>query len=140
MCSSDLAARIDPHATAWAVVDVQRAHRLVGGAHMSTKTPQSQAINAALRGVSTVALWATDSGDSLKLGALGLSSDTETLGLLEDTLRGALSAMRLAVQDKEPDLVSVLRKFSVARTNDSVTITGSVPAETFKNWSAKNVK
>ena len=132
-------ARIDPHATAWAVVDVQRAQRLTGAPHMSAHSPQAQAISSALKGVSTVALWATDNGDSLKLGAFGLSSDTETLGLLEDTLRGALSAMRLAVQDKEPQLVSVLRKFTVARTNDSVTITGSVPAETFKNWSAKNM-
>jgi hypothetical protein len=131
-------ARIDPKATAWAVVDVQRAKRIVGAPKMSTKSPQAQAISSALKSVSTVALWATDNGDSLKLGAFGLSSDTETLGLLEDTLRGALSAMRLAVQDKEPQLVGVLRKFTVARTNDSVTITGSVPAETFKNWSAKN--
>jgi hypothetical protein len=133
-------ARIDPHATAWAVVDVQRAHRIAGGPHLSGQSQQAQAINSALRTVSTVALWAIDAGDSLKLGAFGLSGDTETLGLLEDTLRGALSAMRLAVQDKEPQLVNVLRKFTVARTNDSVTITGSVPAETFKNWSAKNVK
>jgi len=132
-------ARIDPHATAWAVVDVQRAQRITGAPRMSTHTPQSQAINSALRSVSTVALWATDSGDSLKLGAFGLSADSETLGLLEDTLRGALSAMRLAVQDKQPDMVPVLRRFNVARTSDSVTITGSVPAETFKSWSAKNV-
>src|ERR1051326_405283 len=132
-------ARIDPHATAWAVVDVQRAQRIVGAPRMSTRTPQAQAVNSALRSVSTVALWAADSGDSLKLGAFGLSGDSETLGLLEDTLRGALSAMRLAVQDKQPDMVPVLRRFNVARTSDSVTITGSVPAETFKNWSAKNV-
>ena len=47
--------------------------------------------------------------------------------------------MRLAVQDKQPEMVPVLRRFNVARTNDSVTITGSVPAETFRTWSAKNV-
>lgn len=133
-------ARIDPHATAWAVVDVQRAQRIAGGPHITGQSQQAQALSSALRSVSTVALWAVDSGDSLKLGAFGLSGDTETLGLLEDTLRGALSAMRLAVQDKEPQLVNVLRKFTVNRTNDSVTVTGSVPAETFKNWSAKNVK
>jgi hypothetical protein len=133
-------ARIDPHATAWAVVDVQRAQHLTGAPRMPAQSQQAQALSSALKSVSTVALWAIDAGDSLKLGAFGLSSDGETLGLLEDTLRGALSAMRLAVQDKEPQLVNVLRKFTVNRTNDSVTITGSVPAETFKNWSAKNVK
>src|SRR5947208_2752742 len=65
-------ARIDPHATAWAVVDVQRAQRITGAPRMSTHTPQAQAVNSALRSVSTVALWATDNGDSLKLGAFGL--------------------------------------------------------------------
>jgi hypothetical protein len=85
-----------------------------------------------------VAIWATDTGDSLKLNALGLSTDAETLGLVEDTLRGALSAMRLAVQDKSPELVSVLRKFTVSRTDNSVSISGSVTAETFKSWVAKS--
>lgn len=132
------ASRIDPHATAWALVDVQRASRFTGGAHMPEKNPSAQAINGAMKNMSTVAIWATDAGDSLKLGALGLSGDTETLQLVEDTARGALSAMRLAVQDKQPDLVPVLRKFTVSRSSDSVTISGSVPAETFKKYAAQH--
>jgi hypothetical protein len=128
--------RIDNKATAFALVDVPRASRITGGMNIGN-SQHGQAVNAALKGVSTVAIWATDSGDSLKLGAFGLSSDTETLGLLEDTLRGALSAMRLAASDKAPDLVTVLRRFTVARTNDSVTISGSVPADTIKTYAAK---
>ena len=58
--------------------------------------------------------------------------------VVEDTLRGALSAMRLAVQEQSPDLVSVLRRFTVSRTDSSVSISGSVPAETFKTWVAKS--
>ena len=46
--------------------------------------------------------------------------------------------MRLAVQEKSPELVSVLRKFTVSRTDSSVSISGSVPAETFKTWVAKS--
>jgi hypothetical protein len=130
-------ARIDPHATAFVLVDVPRAQRITGAPKMGGGT-QSQAIGMALKNVSTVAMWATDSGDSLKLSALGLSSDSETLGLVEDTLRGALSAMRLAVQEQSPDLVSVLRKFTVTRTDSSVSISGTVPAETFKTWVAKS--
>jgi len=129
--------RVDPHATAFVLVDVPRAQRITGAPKMAGKSSQSQALGAALKNVSTVAIWATDSGDSLKLSALGLSSDSETLGLVEDTLRGALSAMRLAVQDKSPELVSLLRKFTVTRTDNSVSISGSVPAETFKTWAAK---
>jgi len=130
-------ARVDPHATAFVLVDVPRAQRITGAPKMGSGS-QAQAVGAALKNVSTVALWATDTGDSLKLSAVGLSSDSETLGLVEDTLRGALSAMRLAVQDKNPDMVSTLRRFTVTRTDSSVSISGSVPAETFKTWVAKS--
>jgi hypothetical protein len=130
-------ARVDPHATAFVLVDVPRAQRITGAPKMGSSS-QSQAVGAALKNVSTVALWATDTGDSLKLSALGLSSDSETLGLVEDTLRGALSAMRLAVQEKSPEMVSTLRRFTVTRTDSSVSISGSVPAETFKTWVAKS--
>jgi hypothetical protein len=131
-------ARVDAHATAFVLVDVPRAQRITGAPKMAGNSAQSQALGTALKNVSTVAIWATDSGDSLKLSAMGLSTDSETLGLVEDTLRGALSAMRLAVQDKAPEMVSLLRKFTVTRTDNSVSISGSVPAETFKTWVAKS--
>jgi len=130
--------RVDPHATAFVLVDVPRAQRIAGAPKLNGNSSSSQALGAALKNVSTVAIWATDTGDSLKLSALGLSTDAETLGLVEDTLRGALSAMRLAVQDKSPEMVSLLRKFTVTRTDNSVSISGSVPAETFKTWVAKS--
>ena len=129
--------RVDPKATAWVLIDVTRAQRIVGAPKMKTNSAPGAAISSALKSVSTVALWATDTGDAIKLGAFGLTHDAETLGLLEDTLRGALSAMRLAVQDKSPELVSTLRRFSVSRNDDSVTISGSVPADTFRAWAAK---
>lgn len=127
------AARIDTNASAWAVVDVTRAARLTGAPGVPRRNDQAgQALATAIRSVSTVALWATDTGDSLKLGAFGLANDTETLELIEDTLRGALAAMRLAVKDKSPDLVTVLRRFDIQRTDDSVRITGSIPAESIR--------
>jgi hypothetical protein len=132
-------ARVDPNATAWALVDVTRVQRLGnGGGHLNTGNGQSgQAMQAALKSISTVAVWATDTGDALKLGAIGLSSDTETLGLLEDTIRGALSAMRLAVKEKSPEMVSVLRRFEVTRKSDSIRIDGSIPADTLRDLMAK---
>ena len=143
MSASGLArdlSRIDTHATAWAIVDVARAQRFTEGPHVSSHSTSGAALNSALRTVTTVALWATDSGDALKLGAFGLSRDPETLQLVEDTLRGALAAMRLAVQDKSPDLVGMLRKFTVARTEDAVTISGSVSAATFREYVGKQVR
>lgn len=129
--------RIDPKATAWAIVDVTRAQRIAGSPRVTSQHSSAQALNGALKNVSTIAMWATDTGDSLKLGAIGLSGDAETLQLLEDTVRGALAAMRLAVQEKQPDLVSVLRKFSVSRSDDSISISGYVPAETFREYAKK---
>ncbi len=129
--------RIDAHATAWALVDLTRAQRLANAPHIGSRSASAQQISTALNHVSTVALWAIDGGDELRVGGFGVANDTETLQLLEDTLRGGLAAMRLAVQDKSPDLVSVLRRFDVKRTDDSVTISGSVPAESLKKLSAK---
>jgi len=132
------AARIDTNVSAWAVVDVTRAARLTGANRLQTRKDQSgQALAAAIKSVSTVALWATDSGDAVKIGAFGLANDAETLELLEDTIRGALSAMRLAVKEKSPDLVSVLRRFDVSRTSDSVRITGTIPGDAIRKLMAE---
>lgn len=130
--------RIDANATAWALVDVVRASRLSHAPKVNTgRGQQGEALAAAIRSISTVAIWAKDGGDALELGGIGFSNDTETLGLLEDTIRGALSAMRLAVKDKSPELVTVLRRFAVDRNNDSVTITGSIPASSIRQFMAK---
>lgn len=133
----DAAARIDRNATAWAIVDVTRASRLAGTRRVPRGRDQSgEALAAAIRSVSTVAVWATDTGDALKLGAFGLSNDEETLALLEDTIRGAFAAMRLAVKDKSPEMVSVLRRFEVDRTRDSIRVRGTVPGESLRKLMA----
>lgn len=131
-------ARIDRSATAWALVDVTRAARLAKGGTIHTGKGQSgDALATALKSVSTLAVWAKDSGDTLHLGAFGVSGDAETLQLIEDTARGALSALRLAIKDKQPEMVSVLRKFDVSRKDDYVRIEGSIPASTLRDLMAK---
>lgn len=130
--------RVDSKATAWALVDVARAARLRKGGTINTGKGQSgDTLQAAIKTLSTVAVWATDTGDALELGAIGLSGDTETLQLLEDTVRGALAAMRLAVRDKAPEMVSVLRRFDVSRKSDSIMVEGSIPAAMLKELMAK---
>lgn len=131
-------ARVDRNATAWALVDVTRAQRLTKGGTIHTgKGGSGDALHAALKSVSTLAVWATDAGDSLKLGAYGVSGDAETLELLEDTAKGALSALRLAVKDKSPEMVSVLRRFDVSRKDDFILVEGSIPAGTIREVMAK---
>jgi len=131
-------ARVDREATAWALIDVTRASRLTRGGGINTGKGQSgEALSAALKTVSTLALWAKDTGGALELGAFGISNDAETLSLLEDTVRGALAAMRLAVKDKSPEMVSVLRRFDVSRKADSITVEGSIPASSLRELMAK---
>lgn len=140
VASSGLArdiARISPNATAWALIDVPRAQRLAGG-NFGRHSSQNPGLTVAMKTMSIVALWAKDNGNSLELGAFGVSHDADTLQLIEDTVRGALSAMRLAVQDKSPEIVSLLRKFSVGRGDDSVTLSGTLPAEAIRSFMAKS--
>jgi hypothetical protein len=132
--------RIDSAATAWAIIDVPRAARLANAGNINTGDGQSGAVlKAALKSVSTVALWATDTGDTLKLGATGLSNDAETLVLLEDAVRGVLAALRIAASEKAPEMVSVLRRFDVDRKSESITVEGSIPAATIRELMAKKL-
>jgi hypothetical protein len=130
--------RIDSSASAWAIVDVARAARLTKGGNVNTgKGAPGDALQSAIKSLSTFAVWAKDTGDTLELGAFGLSSDAETLQLLQDTIRGGLSAMRLAVKDKSPEMVSVLRRFDVTLKRDSVVVEGSIPAAQLREIMAK---
>lgn len=130
--------RVDPNATAWALVDVQRAARLAKAGNVNTgKGNSGEALQQALRTLSTFAVWATDKGNELELAAVGTSADEETLQLLEDTVRGALSALRLAVKDKSPEMVSVLRGFEVSQKSGLVKVEGSIPAAALRDLMAK---
>ena len=131
--------RIDPNATAWALVDITRATRLTGAPHLPQRDDKPhEALASAIRNITAMGVWATDTGDALKLGAFGIANDAETLQDVEDAVRGALSAMRLAVKDSQPDMVTVLRRFDVERTNDSVRITGSIPGNELRRLVAKH--
>jgi hypothetical protein len=54
-------------------------------------------------------------------------------------LKGALAALRVAAQEKHPEMVRVIRRFKVDSNADAVTLTGSVPA-TFVNAFVTNLK
>ncbi|HVT44798.1 MAG TPA: hypothetical protein VMT00_10435 [Thermoanaerobaculia bacterium] len=130
--------RVERGATSWLLVDVQRAARHHGGPDWSDATKgRAGLLGPAMKTVAVLALWATDSGDALRFGGTAVSYDAETRQLLEDLLRGVLSGWRLAVQEKKPELLPVLRKFRVEQTSDAVIFTGSLPADVVKNWEAK---
>jgi hypothetical protein len=130
--------RIDPRATAWLLVDVQRASRLEGAPKFPTSRHGSaNDLGPALKTLSTVAMFAKDNGESIQLSAIAVTGDAETRELLEDFLRGMLAGWRMAAQEKQPELVKVVRGFSVQRGSDAVTISGSFPAELIRSHMAK---
>lgn len=134
--------RIDSGASAWALVDVSRlpvgsrskglhASGTVDGKGFDVKARSghddaAMTLVASMKSVSLLALQATAKGDALKLNATGLVSDDETAGLMEDALRGVLAAWRLAAQEKSPETVSMLRKFTVSRDKTSVSVSGTL--------------
>ncbi len=137
--------RIDSGASAWALVDVSRLpqrdaavrHAEVHAQSHENGADAATALLSSMKSVSLLALQATAKGDALKLNATGLVSDDETAGLMEDALRGVLAAWRLAAQEKSPETVSVLRKFTVSRDKSSVSIGGTLPGATVRALAEK---
>ncbi|HSB62997.1 MAG TPA: hypothetical protein VLJ18_02480 [Thermoanaerobaculia bacterium] len=145
--------RIDSGASAWALVDVTRlpvgersnglhASRTVDGKDVEVKARSGHedaalTVVSSMKSVSLLALQATAKGDALKLAATGLVSDDETAGLMEDALRGVLAAWRLAAQEKSPETVSMIRKFSVTRDKSTVSISGTLPGSAVRALAEK---
>ena len=134
--------RVDRGASAWVLLDVSRypsinrrsAH--VESSHESGGEP-AMAILGAMRSVSLVAVQATTRGDGLELSATGVTSDADTRELLEDSLRGLIAMWRLAVQEKSPELVSVLRKFTISSDSEAVSIHGTLPGSALRALAQK---
>jgi hypothetical protein len=126
--------RFDTESSAWVLIDVPRMTKLAGHEeHANPQQRKAPEMLAALKRVDIAAFWTKDTGDSLHLGALVLSADSETRGLVEDAARGLLAGWRLAAQDKSPELIPVLRQFKVTQTADGVTLSGTLPAATIES-------
>lgn len=123
--------RVDQLATGWLLVDVQRSARLGEGRPdvPENSTFDVAAIASSMKKVSTVAAWAREDSDDVIFGATAVSADQETIELLSDVLRGVTAAWRMAAQEKNPEMVSIIRGFKVETGSDSVILTGSIPSE-----------
>lgn len=120
--------RLDKDASAWALVDAEKARAWRGAKGRQDAGPQA-AFTQALQGVTVLAFGARLAGANVEFEAFGLAPDEETRGLLEDALRGLTAAWRMAVQQRHPEMVSVIRKFEIASSDDGVSISGKVPVE-----------
>jgi hypothetical protein len=134
--------RVDRGSSVWVLVDVTRypsVARKSARVHTDSEGNGEPAVvlMGAMKSVSLVAVQAKANGDSLELSATGLASDADTRQLLEDSLRGVLAMWRLAVQDKSPELVSVLRKFTVSSDSEAVSIHGTLPGSFLRSVAAR---
>jgi len=128
--------RIETRASAWALVDMARMPTKAWAA-ARTGGDGPEAILGAMASVSLVALSATADGDALKLSATGVTTDSEMRQNLEDAVRGLLAMWRMAVQEKQPDLVPVLRAFKVSQSADGVTVSGTLPGPVIRDLQAR---
>jgi len=132
--------RIDRDASAWALVDVSRFPKHDAPASSGDGEAPARAVMGAMKSVTLIAVQAKVKDDGIDFQATGLANGAEDRQNLEDALKGLLAMWRMAVQDKSPELVSVIRKFQVDSDADAVTIRGNLPAtflRSLENHTAK---
>jgi hypothetical protein len=120
--------RVPADASAWAIVDATRAPFAMGRSRENRDGDAADALVGAMKSVTLFVFHATTRGDAVELSATGLSPDAETRGLLEDALKGVVAMWRLAVHEKSPELVPILRRFEIESDDEGVSITGTLPA------------
>jgi hypothetical protein len=132
------ASRISYDASAWALVDFQKfpASRK---ANVAASGEAGQLIGA-MKQVSVLALQATVRSDALDLAAAGVVDNAETRQLLEDSLRGVIAMWRLAVQDKNPEAVTMLRRFKIASDGQAVTVQGTLTGDYLRSIADKRAQ
>ncbi|HEV8608539.1 MAG TPA: hypothetical protein VGS98_00510 [Thermoanaerobaculia bacterium] len=128
--------RVPAGASAWAIVDATRAP-FAGGPRRSEDGDAADALVGAMKSVSLFVFHATTRGDSLELSATGVTADEETRDLLEDALKGVIAMWRLAIHEKSPDMVPILRKFEIESDREGVTIHGTLPGSFLRKMAEK---
>lgn len=134
--------RIDRAASMWALVDVTRYPAIQKGLarRRTSGDGGSEAAGALLGAMKSVTLFsfqATVHSDELAVTASGVSPDSETRQLLEDSLKGLVAMWRLAVQEKSPEIVSALRKFRIESDGDAVTVRGTLTGAVLRSLADK---
>ena len=127
--------RIAPDASAWALIDVKRFP--VSQRARAEGSGQAGELLGALKSVSAVALQAAVRGESIDISAAGMTDNTETRQLMEDSIRGVVAMWRLAVQDKSPEAVAMLRRFKIGNDGQAVTVKGTLTGDFLRSLADK---
>lgn len=128
--------RVAADASAWALIDVKRfpmAQRA-----RAEGSGQAGELIGALKSVSVVALQASVKGDAVEISAAGVTDSDETRQLMEDSIRGVVAMWRLAVQEKSPEAVAMLRRFKIGNDGQAVTVKGTLTGDFLRSLSDKH--
>jgi len=123
-------ARVSAGASGWMVID---AARLVKS-EANDDTPRGGDAKFAglIRSAGFFTGEFTLQGDRLAFTARLESSDAQARADLEDLIRGAFAAWRMAAQEKMPEMVEVIRGFGVKRDSAGVTVDGVLPGKALR--------
>jgi hypothetical protein len=130
--------RVPSGASAWAIVDATRAPFAGPRRSREGDGDAADALVGAMKSVSLFVFHATSRGDAVDLSATGISADEETRDLLEDALKGVIAMWRLAIHEKAPDMVPILRKFEIETDREGVTIHGTLPGSFLRQMAEKH--
>ncbi|HSE63852.1 MAG TPA: hypothetical protein VLG15_09610 [Thermoanaerobaculia bacterium] len=129
--------RVPSGASAWAIVDATRAPFAGPRRSREGDGDAADALVGAMKSVSLFVFHATSRGDAVDLSATGITADEETRDLLEDALKGVIAMWRLAIHEKAPDMVPILRKFEIETDREGVTIHGTLPGAFLREMAQK---
>lgn len=119
------AGRLDPTATLWLAVEVPPALRQ--RAQTLDSAPEAaRALVFAARAVERLLLHAR-LADSLELAGWARADTPDNAELLNDAAKGLVAALRLTAQERQPDLVDVLRQVRITQREREVTGTATIP-------------
>jgi hypothetical protein len=134
------AGQLDLHAPFWMVVRVpERVRAEMGKVEAHATEPEAQAMEGVMRAsaaVSRAAMYA-QLDERLELRAFAVATTPENAELLRDAIKGALAAMRLQAQEREPRLVEVLRQVVVQVDGASVSVSGGIPVQLLEEMASK---
>lgn len=120
--------RVPGDASAWAIVDAARVPIAGRNRPHEGEGDAADALVGAMKSVTLFVFHATARGESVEISATGLSADGETRDLLVDALKGVVAMWRLAVHEKAPELVPILRRFEIENDGEGVTVSGTLPS------------
>lgn len=125
VAAATTAGELDPRAPFWMVAAIPPPAARDTGAGAAPTNPMA----ALMRAGSTLRRVAVSArlNDDLELTAFATATDVDKAATFGDAVKGALAAMRLAVADREPDLVPVLRAAQITVTDRTVTVRASLP-------------